>query len=131
MNRAIALVFAASVLVGGCASARTFSIASPASTTPTIVGETALRRVDSTLRAFVADGKVAGVSALIYEKGREVYFNAFGMADREANRPMTRDAIVQIFSMTKPVVGVSLMQLYEHHVSPLPGKLAAAPDVAA
>ena len=55
------------------------------------------------------------MSALIYEKGKEVYFGAFGFADREARRPMARDAIVQIFSMTKPIVGVALMTLYEQH----------------
>jgi CubicO group peptidase (beta-lactamase class C family) len=35
------------------------------------------------------------------------------MADREASRPMRRDALVQIFSMTKPITGVALMTLYE------------------
>ena len=70
-------------------------------------------RIDSTLRAFVTAGSIAGVSALVVEKGHEVYFNAFGKADREAGRAMSRDAIVQIFSMTKPVVGVALMTLYD------------------
>jgi CubicO group peptidase (beta-lactamase class C family) len=70
-------------------------------------------RIDSTLRAFVDAGSVAGISALVYEKGREAYFNAYGKADREAGRAMSRDVIVQIFSMTKPVVGVALMTLYD------------------
>ena len=70
-------------------------------------------RIDSTLQSFVTSGRVAGVSALIYEKDREVYFNAFGFADREARRPMSRNTIVQIFSMTKPVTGVALMSLQE------------------
>lgn len=75
---------------------------------------TAVRaRIDSTLRHFVDTGAVAGVSALVWEKGHEVYFNAFGMADREAGRPMARNTIVQIYSMTKPITGVALMQLYE------------------
>ena len=34
-------------------------------------------------------------------------------ADREAHKPITRDAIMQIYSMTKPVTGVALMQLWE------------------
>ena len=54
-----------------------------------------------------------GLSALVYEKGKEVYFNANGYADREANIPMDRNTIVRIFSMTKPIVGVALMTLYE------------------
>ena len=51
--------------------------------------------------------------ALVYQRGKEVYFGAFGLADRENNKPMARDTIVQIFSMTKPVTGVALMKLYE------------------
>lgn len=78
-----------------------------------VVTAAARARIDSTLRQFAERGEVAGVSALVWERGREAYFGAFGMADREARRPMTRDAIVQIFSMTKPIAGVALMQLYE------------------
>src|SRR5690606_990502 len=35
------------------------------------------------------------------------------MADREAERPMRRDTLVRIFSMTKPLTGVVLMSFYE------------------
>lgn len=78
-----------------------------------IVDEAAKARIDSTLQSFIDTGNIAGVSALIYEKGEEVYFNAFGMSDREAGTPMTRNTIVQIFSMTKPITGVALMTLYD------------------
>lgn len=70
-------------------------------------------RIDAALRAFTDKGAPVGVSALIYENGREAYFGAFGMADREAGRPMARDTIAQIFSMTKPVTGVALMMFHE------------------
>jgi CubicO group peptidase (beta-lactamase class C family) len=69
--------------------------------------------IDAALKQFVDDKKLIGVSALIYERGKETYFGAFGLADREAGKPMSRDTVVQIFSMTKPVTGVALMQLYE------------------
>lgn len=78
-----------------------------------IVNQQAKGRIDSTLGALVQAGSIAGVSALIFERDREVYFGAFGLADREAQRAMSRSAIAQIFSMTKPVTGVALMQLYE------------------
>lgn len=71
------------------------------------------KRIDGTLKSFIDSGKTAGLSALIYEKGKEVYFNAFGFADREAKLPMDRHTIVRIFSMTKPITGVALMTLYE------------------
>lgn len=70
-------------------------------------------RIDAALKAMVADGRAAGTSALIWQDGREVYFGAAGMADRDAKRPMRRDTIAQIYSMTKPVTGVALMQLWE------------------
>jgi CubicO group peptidase (beta-lactamase class C family) len=70
-------------------------------------------RIDATLKRFTDSGKIAGVSALIFEKGKEVYFNAFGYADREAKIPMDRNTLVRIFSMTKPVTGVALMTLYD------------------
>jgi len=70
-------------------------------------------RLDATLAAQVDQAGLVGVSALVWQDGREAYFGAFGMADREQGRPMARDTLVQIFSMTKPVTGVALMQLYE------------------
>ncbi len=70
-------------------------------------------RIDAALKAMIADGRATGTSALIWQDGREVYFGAAGMADREAKRPMRRDTIAQIYSMTKPVTGVALMQLWE------------------
>jgi CubicO group peptidase (beta-lactamase class C family) len=70
-------------------------------------------RIDATLKRFIDSGKTVGLSALIFEKGKEVYFNSFGYADREAKIPMDRNTIVRIFSMTKPVTGVALMTLYE------------------
>ena len=54
-----------------------------------------------------------GVSALVWQDGQEVYFGTAGQADREAGRPMRRDTLAQIYSMTKPVTGVVLMKLWE------------------
>ena len=70
-------------------------------------------RINRTLSSLVQQGTVAGVSALVFEDGREAYFGAFGMADREKGVPFKRDTLVQIYSMTKPITGVALMTLYE------------------
>jgi CubicO group peptidase (beta-lactamase class C family) len=80
---------------------------------PRVIDAAAMTRIDSTLRSFTESGRLAGVSALVFEKGREVSFGAYGTADREKQVPMDRNTIVQIFSMTKPVTGVALMTLYE------------------
>lgn len=70
-------------------------------------------RIDRALQGLVEEGRVAGASVLLWQGGREVHFAAEGMADAEAGRPFARDTLVQIFSMTKPVTGVALMQLWE------------------
>ena len=50
---------------------------------------------------------------LVHRDGKPIYARAAGYADREAKRPMTRDTLIQVFSMTKPVTGVGLMRLWE------------------
>ncbi|NTS41632.1 beta-lactamase family protein [Flavisolibacter sp. BT320] len=78
-----------------------------------VVDKAVKARIDATLKSFIDSNKTAGVSALIFEKGKEVYYNAVGFADREAQKPMDRNTLVRIFSMTKPVTGVALMTLYD------------------
>jgi len=78
-----------------------------------VITDSVTARIDATLKDFVNSGNIAGVSALIFEKGEETYFNTFGYADREAKKPMDRNTIVQIYSMTKPITGTALMTLYE------------------
>jgi len=85
----------------------------PAQTAPSSSVDIKTDRIAAALSAMVADGRAAGVSVLIWKDGREAYFGSAGFADREAKRPMARDAIAQIYSMTKPVTGVALMQLWE------------------
>ena len=70
-------------------------------------------RIDAALQQMIASDRAVGVSALVWQDGRQVYIGSAGLADRAANRPMARDTIAQIYSMTKPVTGVALMQLWE------------------
>lgn len=70
-------------------------------------------RISATLHAMVRDRRAAGVSALIWQGGAERYFGTAGFADRDQGIAMSRDTLVQIYSMTKPVTGAVLMQLWE------------------
>lgn len=89
-----------------------------------IIDAAAKARIDSTLKAMVDSSKVAGVSALVFENGKEVYFNSFGYADKEDSRSFDRNTLVRIYSMTKPITGVALMQLYEKGLFQLDDPLA-------
>ena len=54
-----------------------------------------------------------GGLGLVARHGEIVYFDAWGLRDRENDLPMTTDTIVRIFSMTKPIVSVGAMILVE------------------
>lgn len=54
-----------------------------------------------------------GAVALVARHGKTAYFKSFGMVDPEAGMPLRPDAIFRLASMTKPVVSVAVMILYE------------------
>ena len=62
---------------------------------------------------FVETGKIVGCQITVVRRGNVAYHRSLGLMDRERARPMADDAIFRIFSMTKPIASVALMQLYE------------------
>jgi CubicO group peptidase (beta-lactamase class C family) len=69
--------------------------------------------VDRHLQRYIDAGKIAGALTLITRRGELAHFQPLGLADREQGRPMARDTIFRIYSMTKPITSVALMMLYE------------------
>ena len=65
--------------------------------------------MDRIMKAEVEEGRVMGNSALVLCGGKEVYYGQFGFADFEKGRPMERNAIIRLFSMTKPITAVAVM----------------------
>src|SRR5271167_1224943 len=72
-----------------------------------------LERIKATLRHDVERRLIPGGVMLIARGGRIGFAEAFGWRDREAQAPMTDDAIFRIASMTKPVTSVAAMILAE------------------
>jgi CubicO group peptidase (beta-lactamase class C family) len=72
-----------------------------------------LERLDQAVARLVEEEKIAGAVVLLMRRGRVAHFAAYGQADREAGRPMGRDAIFRICSMSKPVTSVAAMMLFE------------------
>ncbi len=72
-----------------------------------------LSRIRPFMERMIAANRVAGGLGLIAREGKIAYFETWGMADREAARPVEEDAIFRIYSMTKAVTGVAAMTLYE------------------
>lgn len=70
------------------------------------------------LNAAVAAGDLPGVVAMVVDRDRVLYHEAFGKLNVARDIPMPKDAIFNIASMTKPVTSVAVMMLIEQ------GKLA-------
>lgn len=64
-------------------------------------------------KRYVDQKKYAGSSVLIKEQGDEVFFHATGLRNIEEDQPFSRDTVVRIYSMTKPVTSVAMMILLE------------------
>ncbi|MDZ7679896.1 MAG: serine hydrolase domain-containing protein [Acidimicrobiales bacterium] len=73
-----------------------------------------LERLSRHLRSrYIEPGKLAGCQTVIARGGTVGYSEALGVADRERGTEIGDDTIWRIYSMTKPITGVALMQLYE------------------
>jgi CubicO group peptidase (beta-lactamase class C family) len=62
---------------------------------------------------YLDSGKIAGCQVLVARRGQLAYYKSLGSMDRERGKPMREDTIFRIYSMTKPITAVALMQLYE------------------
>jgi CubicO group peptidase (beta-lactamase class C family) len=73
--------------------------------TPESVGFSSerLKLLDQSMQSLVDNKLQAGIVTVL----------VYGKADLAGDKPMQKDTIVRIYSMTKPMVGVAMMMLYE------------------
>jgi CubicO group peptidase (beta-lactamase class C family) len=83
--------------------------------TPEAVGLSSerLARVDSLMQGYVDRGDIAGAVVMVGRKGEIAYLESFGMADIEAGTQMQSDILFRLQSMTKPIISLAMMVLYE------------------
>ncbi|MYE23918.1 MAG: beta-lactamase family protein [Gammaproteobacteria bacterium] len=72
-----------------------------------------LDRITAMAQGYVDEGKLAGVVTLVARDGAIVHFEAVGNRGANDDRPLEKDALFRIFSMTKPITAVAAMILYE------------------
>ena len=72
-----------------------------------------LERIRTHFQQYIDAGKLAGTLTLVARRGQIAYCEPQGYLELEHKRPMQRDAIFRIYSMTKPITSVGLMMLYE------------------
>jgi CubicO group peptidase (beta-lactamase class C family) len=72
-----------------------------------------LERLHVLMQDAVDHQQVAGVVTLLARHGKVVDYRTYGMRDIASKTAMTKDTIFRDYSMTKPVTGVAMLQLYE------------------
>jgi CubicO group peptidase (beta-lactamase class C family) len=72
-----------------------------------------LARIGPAMQAYIDRGEVAGTVTLVARRGRIVWVDARGYADREAGTPLEVDSLFRLASQTKPVTAVAAMILLE------------------
>lgn len=72
-----------------------------------------LEYLDAHFQRYIDRGTLTGTLTAVYHRGQLAHWSKLGLADRERNVPTRDDTIYRIYSMTKPIASVALMQLYE------------------
>lgn len=72
-----------------------------------------LKNVKISLQNEVDKGNIPGVVVMINRRGKLVYSEVVGYQDKNTNKPMSKDSIFRIYSMTKPLASVAAMILVE------------------
>ena len=71
------------------------------------------QRIVDHFNSYVDEGKIPNVSILVKQDNNEIFRHVYGYADVASKKPADKNTIYRIYSMTKPVTGVAIMQLIE------------------
>jgi CubicO group peptidase (beta-lactamase class C family) len=74
---------------------------------------TRLQRIQPAMQRYVDEGLIPGAVTMVARHGKIVHFDACGYKEVARQDPMQTDTIFRVASMTKPVVSLALMMLYE------------------
>ena len=77
------------------------------------LSQAALDRLSVALTDRIAAGHIPGAVAMVARHGKVAFHESFGRLNPAADKPMGTDAIFRIYSMTKPLVSVAVMMLWE------------------
>jgi CubicO group peptidase (beta-lactamase class C family) len=91
------------------------SAASIQSSKPEDVGFSSERlgRIHEAVQRHIDAHDISGAVTLVARKGRVAYFEAHGLMDLASKKPMTKDDLFWIASMTKPITGTAILMLME------------------
>jgi CubicO group peptidase (beta-lactamase class C family) len=72
-----------------------------------------LGQINDFVRRDIDEGRLVGVVTMVARNGKIVHFEAAGNYGLDNSKPIDKDALFRIYSMTKPITTVAMMMLYE------------------
>src|SRR5215469_4360170 len=72
-----------------------------------------LARIHNMVQRHIDAHDISGAVTLVARNGKVVHFEAHGQADIDAKKAMSKDSLFWIMSMTKPVVGTTVLMMME------------------
>ena len=72
-----------------------------------------LKRISEAVDRHIKAGNVAGAVTLVARRGKIAHFEAQGVMDVDTKKPMAKDNLFRLASMSKPITGVAIMMLVE------------------
>ena len=72
-----------------------------------------LARIAPVIKGEIEKGQYPGAVILVARKGKIIYFDSIGQLGPSNGKPMAKDAIFRLYSMTKPYTSVAAMILME------------------
>ena len=122
-SRLIALIGAAALVSGltagldaqsgGARSSRASVVSGERTYTARSISAERLQRIGELIDRRVAAKDIAGAVTLVAQAGHVVHFEARGLADIESQKPIAKDSLFDIASMTKPITTVAILMLAE------------------
>ena len=113
MLKTLRAAFVLTILATAVMLARPLAPAAPAKPEDVGLSTERLKRVAELVQRHIAAGSFSGAVTLVARNGRIAHHEAYGLMDVEAKKPMVKDGIFRIMSMTKPIVGVSVLMMME------------------
>ena len=72
-----------------------------------------LELLNDTMHSFVDNNNISAIQTAILKNGKLIHFDSYGNSDISEKSTLKNDDIFRIASMTKPIVSIGLMMLYE------------------
>ncbi|BBN82792.1 hypothetical protein PA25_27770 [Pseudoalteromonas sp. A25] len=69
--------------------------------------------LETNIEALLAEHQLPGMVLMVKHQNKLVHYNAYGKVNVDKPQPMTKDALFRIFSMSKPITAIALLQLVD------------------